>query len=145
MAFNIKSNSLAVNHSLMFIITRFILGLLLAIKGIYFFVNVTPLYYIIKDSRLDALDISMPLGIAISVVHMLGGVFIIAGLFTKASAWAQVPILVGAIIFINAHNSLSFTYPGLLISLVVLALLLLFAIKGGGGVSVDNYAKRHLL
>lgn len=128
-----------------FTITRFILGLFLATRGIYFFINVQPLYYLIKDSHLNELNINMSLAMIISFVHILGGVFIFLGLFTKIAAWAQVPVVLGAIIFINAHNGLSFTYPGLLISLFVLTLLLLFAFKGGGRISIDYYAKKKLL
>ncbi|MEP7108322.1 MAG: DoxX family protein [Ferruginibacter sp.] len=132
-------------HPLMFTLTRLILGSMLAIRGVYFFINIEPLYYLIKDSRLNELNISMCLAMVISFIHILGGVFIFIGLFTKIAAWAQVPILLGAIIFINSHNRLLFTFSGLLFSLGVLALLLIFAFKGGGKISLDDYAKKDLL
>lgn len=145
MAYAYNSHSWDIKHPLFFTILRVFLGLILTIRGVYFFINEEPLYYLIKDSHLNELHISMQIAVLISIIHLAGGIFMITGLFTKIAAWVQVPVVLGAVIFINKNNSLSFTYPGLLISLFVLALLLLFAFKGGGEISVDGYAEENLL
>jgi putative oxidoreductase len=132
-------------HPVLFAILRVILGLILAIRGIHFLTTIKPLFYLIKDSRLNELNMNMPLALFICWVHILGGTFIILGLLTRISAWAQIPIILGAIFFINLNNNLSLTYPDLLLSIFVLILLILFALAGGGKISMDNYAKGHLL
>src|ERR1700681_1004476 len=88
-------------HPVMFAILRVVLGLILAIRGIYFLTTIQPLFYLINDSRLSGLNISMPLALFICCVHTLGGAFIILGFLTRISVWAQIPIILGAIIFIN--------------------------------------------
>ena len=91
------------------------------------------------------LNINRTLALLICWVHLLGGTFIIMGLLTRISAWAQVPIMVGAIIFINLNSSLSQHFSELLLSLLVLILSVWFAWAGGGKISMDYYVKRHLL
>lgn len=140
-----KNNKWDIKHPIIFTIIRLILGLILTARGVYFFVNVTPLYYLIKDTRLNELNVSMELAVTISCIHILGGTFIILGLLTRLVAWAQIPILIGAIIFINFNNSLSLTYLGLLCTLLILGLLILFAAEGGGKFSIDNYLKNNLV
>jgi putative oxidoreductase len=88
---------------------------------------------------------NMPLALLISCVHTLGGTFIILGLLTRISAWAQIPIILGAIFFINLNNSLSSTYQELLLSVLVLVLLIPFAFAGAGKISMDNHLKGNLL
>ena len=99
----------------------------LAIRGIYYITTIQPLYSLIKESRLGEFNMNMPLAMFVSWVHTLGGTFIILGLLTRISAWAQIPIVLGAIIFINLNNSLSHSFPELLLSVVVLILLFVFA------------------
>jgi putative oxidoreductase len=132
-------------HSVLFLILRVLLGMTLAIRGIYFITSIGPLFYLIKESRLSVLHINMLLALFICWIHTLGGAFIILGFLTRISAWAQIPIILGAIIFINLNNSLSRTLPDLLFSIFVLILLIVFAVTGGGKISMDNYAKEHLL
>ncbi len=129
----------------LFVILRVALGMILAFRGIYFLTTIQPLYSVIRESRLGQLNMSLPLALIICWVHTLGGTFIILGLLTRISAWAQIPIVLGAVIFINLGNNLSRSFPDLLLSIVVLALLFIFAFAGGGKISMDKYAKEHLL
>jgi len=132
-------------HSLFFLLLRVALGMTLAIRGIYYITTIQPLYSLIKESKLGEFNMNMPLAMFVSWVHTLGGTFIILGLLTRISAWAQIPIVLGAVIFINLNNSLSRSFPELLLSVVVLILLFVFALAGGGKISMDEYAKTHLL
>ncbi len=133
------------SHSLFFLIFRVALGMTLAIRGIYYITTIQPLYSLIKESRLGEFNMNMPLAFFVSWVHTLGGTFIILGLLTRISAWAQIPIVVGAIIFVNLNSSLSRSFPELLLAVVVLIALIIFALAGGGKISMDEYLKNHLL
>jgi uncharacterized membrane protein YphA (DoxX/SURF4 family) len=88
---------------------------------------------------------NMPLALFVCWVHLLGGTFIILGFLTRISVWAQIPIILGAIFFINLNNGLPHSFPELLLSIFVLILLILFAMTGGGKISMDRYLKKHLL
>lgn len=132
-------------YPLFFVILRIALGLILAFRGLYYLTSIQPLYYLIKDSSLSRLNINMPLALFVCWVHILGGTFIILGFLTKISAWAQIPVLLGAVFFINLNNGSAHSFPELLLSVVVLLLLILFALAGGGRISMDQYAKKHLL
>ncbi len=132
-------------YPFLFVILRIMLGLILAIRGIFFLTSIQPLFHLIKSSSLSGLNMNMGLALIISWVHLLGGTFIILGLLTRISAWAQIPILIGAILLINLNSSLSQSFSELLLSVFVLILSALFALAGGGRISMDNYAKTHLL
>ncbi len=132
-------------YPFLFVILRVMLGLILAIRGIFFLTSIQPLFHLIKSSSLNELNMNMTLALVISWVHLLGGTFIILGLLTRISAWAQIPILIGAILFINLNGGLSQGFSELLLSVFVLILSALFALAGGGRISMDNYAKTHLL
>jgi putative oxidoreductase len=132
-------------HPVYFLILRVALGMILAIRGIYFLTAIQPLYSVIRESRLGELNMDKSLALVICWVHTLGGTFIILGLLTRISAWAQIPIVLGAIVFINLNNSLPHTFQDLLLSILVLALSVLFALTGGGKISMDYYVKEHLL
>ena len=132
-------------HPFLFLILRVILGLILMIRGIYYLTTIQPLYRLIRGSSLSELNLNMPIALFICWVHILGGTFIILGLLTRISVWAQIPIILGAIFFINLNSGLSVSFTELLLSIFVLILLILFALTGGGRISMDHYAKGHLL
>jgi putative oxidoreductase len=132
-------------YPFLFVFLRVALGLILAIRGLYFLTSIQPLYYLIEGSRLSRLNMNMPLALFVCWVHLLGGTFIILGFLTRISVWAQIPIILGAIFFINLNNGMPHSFPELLLSVFVLILLILFALKGGGKISMDQYLKKHLL
>jgi len=63
---------------------------------------------------------------------------LIAGLFTRLSVLLQVPVLFGAVFFVNSKGSIFAGESDLLFSVIVLLLLLFFLIEGGGPFSLDN-------
>ncbi len=132
-------------YPVLFIVLRVALGMILVIRGIFFLTDIQPLFHLINNSSLSRLNINRPLALLICWVHLLGGTFIIIGLLTKISAWAQVPIMVGAIIFVNLNSSLSQHFSELLLSVVVLILSIRFGLTGAGKVSMDYHLKGHLL
>jgi len=134
-----------ISHPFGFTIIRVILGVLLLIRGICFLNNIQPLYALIKNSSLNTLNIDEQLTMIITWIHILGGTLITLGLFTKIAVWAQIPIVLGAIIFINIRHTLYATPADLFLSIFILLLLTMFAFEGGGHASMDNYVKSNLL
>jgi putative oxidoreductase len=114
-------------------------------KGISFLNNMLALQLMIENSGLNSLNNSLWLAPIITWIHILGGTFIILGLFTRISILIQLPIVVGAIIFINSKSGVFAGQSDLIFSLFVLVLLILFIVEGAGQISMDSYVKKHLL
>jgi len=131
-------------HPLGFTILRVALGVCLVIQGIYFLNNVQALQKVIEGSLLNKLNISILLTIIITWAHLFGGTFIILGLITRIAVWVQVPITLGAIIFIN-KNDIFTAHFDLLLSAFILLSLIFFAFEGAGPISMDEYVKKELL
>lgn len=140
-----KISSWDAKYPFLFVSLRVVLGLILAIRGIFFLTSIQPLFHLIKSSGLNELNMNMSLALFVCWVHLLGGTFIILGFLTRISAGAQIPILIGAILFINLNSSLSHSYSELPLSIFVLILSACFTFAGGGKISMDNYLKSHLL
>jgi putative oxidoreductase len=118
---------------------RVALGLCLLAKGISFIRNSTILQTIFATS-------SIPKSLSwlvyfIPWAHLFGGFLIVIGLFTRIAVILQIPILIGAIIFVNAKAGIYSGGSDLLFSIIVLVLLLLFLVEGGGPYSVDKQRK----
>ncbi|MHA4844871.1 DoxX family protein [Flavitalea antarctica] len=81
------------------------------------------------------------LALVITCLSLLCGFFILVGLFTRLAAIIQIPILAVAVFVINikqlGNNSFEFA-----LSMVMLVLLILFAIKGSGPFSAEEYFRR---
>jgi uncharacterized membrane protein YphA (DoxX/SURF4 family) len=76
--------------------------------------------------------------------HILGGPLIAFGLFTRIVSLIQIPILIGAVIFVNYPKGfLSMgNHMELEISVVVLVGLVVFIIFGAGKYSIDAKRRR---
>lgn len=81
------------------------------------------------------------LALIVSILSLLCGVFITVGLFTKVSSIIMLPIIFVAIVFVNMKNIERNSFE-LILTIIVLALLILFAIKGSGSLSADEYFRR---
>jgi len=78
--------------------------------------------------------------------HILGGPLIIAGLFTRIVCVLQIPILIGAVIYVNAprgHLSVGH-YMELWLSIVVLVGLVALTVFGAGKYSLDARRRREM-
>ena len=128
------------HHPRWLVVMRVTLGLCLFVKGIFFLVNTATLEELVKGSlvanRADWLLIF------ITWSHLLGGFLIIIGLLTRWAVLVQIPILMGAIIFINTQRD-AFGAFELPFALMVLLLLIFFLIEGGGPISLDNFFSKH--
>ena len=122
---------------------RIILGAVLLIKGIFFIDNTALLQNLISESGFQSFNAWLPL--VITWAHLLGGCFIILGLLTRWAVILQLPILLGAVLFVNSQREVFAVDFELILSLLILLLLVLFLVIGSGPISMDDYRKKHLL
>jgi uncharacterized membrane protein YphA (DoxX/SURF4 family) len=82
----------------------------------------------------------IPVAISHYVVaaHVAGGLLLILGLGTRVAAWAQVPILLGAVLFVHRGEGLLSASQSLELSALVLAMLVVIGVFGAGDFSVDH-------
>jgi len=131
------------DSSFLLLAARIILGLVLIVKGIFFISHAQHLKEMILQSRFAE-------GVGfftayIIFAHLLGGVLVIIGLFTRIAALLQVPVLVGAVFFILPHKGMQDFGSDLILSVLVLVLLIYILRKGSGEISMEHYLKNHLL
>lgn len=80
----------------------------------------------------------------VALAQLVGGVLIIIGLITRGAILFQLPILIGAIIFVNADKGFYSIHSELGLSILILALLLFFLVFGSGKFSVDEFMRTHV-
>src|SRR5438128_2613583 len=116
------------HHPRWLVLLRIGLGICLFIKGISFISNTAALERLLAGSRLN-----FPwLAHLITWAHLFGGFMIIIGLFTRLAALIQIPILLGAVILVNAKAGVFAAESEFPLSLVVLLMLIFFLIEGSG-------------
>lgn len=128
------------HHPKWLVIVRVALGFSLILKGFYFISNSVYLQNMLQQSNLLGMDW---LKIVIPVLHLAGGLLIVAGLFTRWAVLIQIPILLGAVFFVNARHGVFAGQSELGLSLAILVLLCFFFAEGGGPISLDDYFRRN--
>ena len=78
----------------------------------------------------------------VAYITLLCGIFILSGLFTRILSLVQIPIIFTAIFFGNSKSIGESSFESG-ISVIVLILLILFAIKGSGIFSADEYFRTY--
>ena len=116
-------------------VLRMALGIVIFLKGITFLADTASLRQLIEASHLRLYTWSAVHYIAFS--HLVGGILITIGLLTRVAIGFQLPILFGAVFFVNILRGFSVLNSELWVSLVVLALLITFFIIGSGPYSLD--------
>ncbi|MEO6734217.1 MAG: DoxX family protein [Ferruginibacter sp.] len=113
-------------------IIRIILGIFLCYKGIDFLVNMGTLMSLMPvNVEFDSL-MYIVLGHYVVFAHIVGGILITIGLFTRFACLLQIPILLIAVIFVNTNGEVLRPYSELFLSILVLLLLIYFLIAGNG-------------
>jgi uncharacterized membrane protein YphA (DoxX/SURF4 family) len=124
-------------------IVRIILGLILFWKGIVFIRDTELLQSLIQQTGIGVFSNNAEtLTFIVAYLTLLCGLLILCGLFTRTSSIVQIPILFIAIIFVNSKHLDQSTFEFIL-SIVVFLLLILFAIKGSGTLSADEYFRTY--
>ena len=131
------------HHAKWLDIIRIILGLVILFKGILF-ISQTDVQqdWIIQN---NTFGFSGLMAVAVlhivAFVHLVGGLLIAIGLVTRFAVVIQIPILIGAIFFVNLTRGFTFINSELWLSVIVLFLLIIFWIVGSGPYSVDSALK----
>ncbi|MFL5742277.1 MAG: DoxX family protein [Flavisolibacter sp.] len=114
---------------------RMILGVFLCIKGVEFGRNLGGLENLM--SRQVAFSSLMLVFIShyILFAHTMGGFLLATGLLTRLACLIQIPVMMGAIIFVNAFMMRPFSE--LFLSILILLLLIYFLVVGSGPWSLD--------
>ncbi|HVI47088.1 MAG TPA: DoxX family protein, partial [Chitinophaga sp.] len=121
---------------------RILLGLFLMWVGVLFVQNINALTSLIKENP-ALTTLSFFLAHYIVFAHTVGGLFIAMGLLTRVGVLANIPVLLGAVLFVHSRTGLFNVYPVLGLSILVLFLLIIFLVEGSGRISVDEYMRRH--
>jgi putative oxidoreductase len=127
----------AAHHPRWLVVLRVALGLCLFAKGIVFMSNSILLDRLLEGSPVAGGIAWLP--ILVTWANLLGGFLLIVGLLTRWVALIQLPILAGAIFFVNAHTQE--TELGL--AILVFLLLIFFLVEGSGPLSLDAYFEKN--
>jgi len=112
-------------------------------KGIDFYINMQAFSNLMRGAFLGtAISISL-LAHFIIVLHIIGGLAIALGTYTRTFCLINLPILIGAVFFINISGGIFKPYSEFWFSISVLAGLICFAIEGNGYLSVERQKIRH--
>ena len=128
------------NHPKWLVVFRIILGLSLFLKGIQFIENKTLLQKVVNETAV--LNDYFWLQTLIPWINIFGGAFILIGLFTRFACLIQIPILIGAIVFVNSKTGLFAGESELAFSIIILSLLILFIVEGDGLLSWHKTIKK---
>lgn len=124
------------HHSKWLDILRIALGVFLCYKGVDFLYHMSE-FMSLMTANVPFSDLMLVLlGHYIVFAHIIGGFLMVLGVLTRFACLIQIPILLGAIIFINSSGELIRPYSELFISVLILLLLVFFLIIGNGPWSV---------
>jgi putative oxidoreductase len=134
-----------VHHAKWLDMLRIVLGVIILLKGIAFVSNIDSLRELFVQNRVYGFSglMAMALTHIIAFVHLVGGILIILGLVTRFAVVIQIPILIGAVFFVNLAKGFSPVNSELWLSVLVLMLLILFWVIGSGPYSVDYWMKKY--
>jgi len=122
---------------------RVALGIIILLKGISFFMDNTLLMALLQKSNLAFVGNNAEVWASvITYFNLLGGVFITAGLFTRLMCVLLIPMLLAAV-YLNFSLGIGGGAANLLLSVVTLALLILFAKIGSGSISADEFFRTY--
>ncbi len=123
---------------------RIVLGIFLFLKGLEFVNNMDKLTSIVSSNSFLAAMSTGVLAHYIVFAHIIGGILIAFGLLTRFACLIQIPVLLGALIFINIRGGGILTpFTEIWMTIIVLLLLGFFLVEGSGPISVDNYMDKH--
>jgi putative oxidoreductase len=118
---------------------RIALGLFLIYKGVDFLRNIGDIMNLMNSSNTSFGSFkTVAMAHIIVVLHIMGGILIAIGLFTRLACLVQIPILLGAVLFINISGATRQPAGELILSVIVLGLLIYFLIVGNGPLSYEK-------
>lgn len=117
-------------------LVRVALGVFLFLKGVEFMTSHEQMAEIVRPFQ------EMPGGMIllhyIAPAHFVGGFLIVVGLLTRWAVFAQLPILLGAVLtnFLGEMNT-----SNLILAIIALLVCIFFLVYGSGKHSADYYLK----
>ena len=126
-----------VHHAKWLDIIRIVLGLLILSKGISFISDTgAQKDWILQNNTFEFSGLmAMALIHTVALAHLVGGVLITLGLVTRFAVVVQIPILIGAVFFVNLTKGFSALNSELWLSVIVLMLLVLFWVNTPDSIS----------
>ena len=117
---------------------RIALGLFLVFKGVQFMMGIEKIQSI--PGGIDSVLYYIMLFHIVIFVHFVGGIFIAIGLYTRLADIIQIPMIIGALLLVTnpARMVLTGGHMDLVLSVIILALLLVFLVFGSGKLSIDQ-------
>jgi uncharacterized membrane protein YphA (DoxX/SURF4 family) len=116
---------------------RMALGVFLCVKGVEFATNMSTVMSLMNGNMPFSGFMMAIIGHYIVFAHILGGFLLATGLLTRFACIIQIPVLLGAIIFINLSPDIMKPFSELFLSILILGLLVYFLIIGSGPWSLD--------
>lgn len=111
-------------------IVRILLGAFLCYKGVTFLMNMAQMLDLITNKMSFGSFSTMLMSNYVAFAHILGGLLLIMGVLTRFACIIQIPILLGAVFFLN--TALYRPSSEVLLSILVLLLLIVFLVVGNG-------------
>jgi len=121
------------NNNIAYSLIRIFLGAALLVRGIVFVSNPNAIIELAGTEKLYWWYSY------ITIAHLIGGIMLLIGIFTRLSALIQIPILFGAVFVIHLNDGLLSNGQSLELSALVLLLLTVYFLFGSGTLSLDNY------
>jgi putative oxidoreductase len=123
-------------------IVRIALGLFLCYKGVDYLYNMSTMLNLITNKMSFGSFTSMLMSNYIAFAHILGGILLVLGVLTRFACVIQLPILLGAIFFINLSPEMYRPFSELALSILIFLLLVLFLVVGNGRLSFLKFSEK---
>ena len=123
-------------------IIRIGFGIFLCYKGIEFLNNMSAMLGLVTNRFSFGSFTVMLMSNYIAFAHILGGALLILGLLTRFACLLQIPVMVGAVFFVNVSGDMYRPFSEWWLSLLVLLLLILFLIVGNGPWSFNLFSEK---
>ncbi len=129
------------NREIWFELIRIYLGIALFARGLYIFFpgGREVLHGFLESMGGGGWFAAVFWGHFVIMAHLCGGLFLAVGLLTRLAALVQIPILVGAVLFVHWQDGLFAMGQSLELAALVLFLLIVVFFHGPGIWSLDHY------
>lgn len=116
---------------------RIFLGIALFIRGVLFMSDQSRVIGLVQQEGVDWL-VPIILIHAVTLAHIIGGLMLAAGLFTRLAALIQIPVLIVAVFLAFVQGGLLAPEQSLELAALVLFLLCVLFLFGAGSISLDE-------
>ena len=142
--FQLLTHRLESQRDIAFDLLRIYLGIGLFVRGLLLIVRPDTFATLVEGSGATVLA-SPTVMICVAIVHLIGGAMMTLGLFTRLSALAQIPILLGAVFLIHLRGGGFASDQSFEFSALVLFLLVAVFLHGSGRWSIDAHRARRFI